>query len=164
MIAGRLWGCQEKYRQSEPHGRACGPTLSSPHVGPTPQGPQPSWVMMRRRKSWPLLCFVVCQAGSSSRYGIGSRSAQFIIVKLMEWFCEWVLECLLRLSCMVHEHSWRKRMDNAARRRSHDDVVRCWLISSLILILLVNKYTDVLSDMIHLDILFFLFFWCVLEC
>lgn len=55
-------------------------------------------------------------------------------------------------------------MDNAARRRSHDDVVRCWLISSLILILLVNKYTDVLSDMIHLDILFFLFFWCVLEC
>lgn len=46
MIAGGLWGCQEKWRQSEAHGRAGGPppvSLSLHPRGPRPRrGPQPA--------------------------------------------------------------------------------------------------------------------------
>ena len=68
MIAGGLWGCQEKSRQSEAHGRAGGPplsllccwlSLSSPlHPrGPGSRGAGPG----QRCKSWAgsVLCWLI---------------------------------------------------------------------------------------------------------
>lgn len=51
MIAGGSWGCQEKWRQSEAHGRAGGPPLS-----PSPsnsRGPRPRGAAARRQPRGP---------------------------------------------------------------------------------------------------------------
>lgn len=58
MIAGGSWGCQEKWRQSEAHGRAGGPPLS-----PSPsnsRGPRPRGAAARRqpRGHRPAVLFV----------------------------------------------------------------------------------------------------------